>query len=225
MAFPLYAALIEALDDGVAHLARADGAAAVLLDVGGAQALIEHLRDRPLDPVGRVAEIEGIAQAHGEARDGGDRVGHALAGDVGRRAMHRLVQRAAAPGCVGGAERGRGQHAERAGQHGRLVRQHVAEQIVGDDHVELLRRAHELHGAIVGEDVVERDVAIALLVQRVTTSFHSTPVFITLRFSAECDQALALARELEGDGGDALDLVGVVDLGVDRALLAVCRDR
>ena len=34
-------------DDGLAHLARADGAAAVLLDVGGAQALIQHLGDRP----------------------------------------------------------------------------------------------------------------------------------------------------------------------------------
>ena len=34
-------------------------------------------------------------------------------------------------------------------------------------------------------------------------------------------QALALAREIEGDGGDALDLVGVVDLGIDGALLAV----
>ena len=34
-------------------------------------------------------------------------------------------------------------------------------------------------------------------------------------------QSLALAREIEGDGGDALDLVSVVDLGVDGALLAV----
>ena len=31
----------------------------------------------------------------------------------------------------------------------------------------------------------------------------------------------AKPRELEGDGGDALDLVGLVDLGVDGALLAV----
>ena len=31
----------------------------------------------------------------------------------------------------------------------------------------------------------------------------------------------ALAREIEGDAADALDLVGVVDLGVDAALLAV----
>ena len=35
------------------------------------------------------------------------------------------------------------------------------------------------------------------------------------------DLVAALLRELERDAGDALDLVGVVDLGVDRALLAV----
>ena len=45
--------LVERGDDGLAHLARADGAAAVLLDVGGAQALVQHLGDRPLDLVGR----------------------------------------------------------------------------------------------------------------------------------------------------------------------------
>ena len=34
-------------------------------------------------------------------------------------------------------------------------------------------------------------------------------------------EPLALAREIEGDGGDALDLVSVVDLRVDRALLSL----
>ena len=35
------------------------------------------------------------------------------------------------------------------------------------------------------------------------------------------DLVAPLARQLEGDAGDALDLVGVVDLGIDGALLAV----
>ncbi|MCY1542930.1 hypothetical protein D9M68_787110 [compost metagenome] len=35
------------------------------------------------------------------------------------------------------------------------------------------------------------------------------------------DAVLPRARQLEGDAGDALDLVGVVDLGVDATLLAV----
>ena len=54
-----------------------------------------------------------------------------------------------------------------------------------------------------------------------TTSSHSTPDFMTLRLSAEVTLFCALPGELEGDAGDALDLVGVVDLRVDGALLAV----
>ena len=53
----------------------------------------------------------------------------ALAGDVGRRAVDRLVE----AGLAGLAERRRGQHAERAGQLRGLVREDVAEQVVGDD--------------------------------------------------------------------------------------------
>jgi hypothetical protein len=54
----------------------------------------------------------------------------------------------------------------------------------------------------------------------VTTSFHSTPDFMTLRFSIDrpCCGGCAPARRRRGD---ALDLVGVVDLRVDAALLAV----
>src|SRR5262249_43229269 len=58
---------VERLDDGLSHPARTDSAAAVLRDVGGAQALVEHRGDGALDAVGDVAKIEGIAQAHGEA--------------------------------------------------------------------------------------------------------------------------------------------------------------
>ena len=73
--------------------------------------------------------------------------------------MHGLVERLAPAGLgIGRAERGRGQHAERARQHGGLVGKHVAEQVVGDDDVELLGVAHQLHGAVVGEDVLELDV-------------------------------------------------------------------
>ena len=58
----------------------------------------------------------------------------ALAGDVGRRAVDRLVQAELAL-----AERGARQHAERAGEHRGLVRQDVAEHVLGDDHVEAAR--------------------------------------------------------------------------------------
>ena len=36
-----------------------------------------------------------------------------------------------------------------------VVGQHVAEQVVGDDDVELGRRAHQLHRAVVGVHVAE----------------------------------------------------------------------
>ena len=159
---------------------------ALRLDVGGAQALGERGGDRLVDQVGFLAHVERIAQRHAERGDHGDRVGNALAGDVGRRAVHRLVQRLALAGLrIDLAERGRGQHAERAGQHRGDVGEHVAEQIVGDDDVELLRPAHELHAAGIGELMLELDVLEFARVQRVTTSFQSTPVFMTLRFSIE----------------------------------------
>ncbi len=135
--------------------------------------------------------------------------------------MHRLVKRAAAAIRVRRAERGRGQHAERARRHGRLVGQDVAEQIVGDDHVELLRRAHELHGAIVGEDVLELHVGIAFLVHARDDLVPQHAGLHDVTFLGRVHEVLALARQVESDGGDALDLVGLVDLGVDGALLAV----
>jgi hypothetical protein len=46
---------VERRNDGFAHLACADGAAAVLLDVGCAQALIEHLGDSRLDSLRRIS--------------------------------------------------------------------------------------------------------------------------------------------------------------------------
>ncbi len=53
------------------------------------------------------------------------------------------------------------------------------------------------------------------------TSFQSTPLFITLRFSIEVTLLRRLRASSKATRRDALDLVGVVDLGVDRALLAV----
>ena len=54
-----------------------------------------------------------------------------------------------------------------------------------------------------------------------TTSCHKTPVRHHVALFHRGDLVAPLARELEGDAGDPLDLVGIVDLGVDRALLAV----
>ena len=113
--------------------------------------------------------------------------------------MHRLVQRAAMAASSAAPSEADGSMPSEPVSHGRLVRQHVAEQIVGDDDVELLRLAHQLHGAIVGEDVVERDVAVALVVH---VGDHLVPQHAGLHHVAllgGVHQALALAGEIEGD--------------------------
>ena len=115
---------------------------------------------RVLDETGLLRHVERVAQHHREGQNAGERVGDALAGDVRRAAVHRLVERLAPAARVGRAERGRGQHAERARQHRRAIRQHVAEQIAGDDDVELLRLAHELHRAIIGVHERQLDIGV-----------------------------------------------------------------
>jgi len=52
------------------------------------------------------------------------------------------------------------QQPEGPGQHARLVRQDVAEQVLGDEHVELGRPLDEQHRARVDELVVELDVRV-----------------------------------------------------------------
>ncbi len=77
-----------------------------------------------------------------DGQDRADRVGDALAGDVRRRAVDRLVEAGAAL-----AERRGRQHAQRAGQHRRLVGQDVAEHVLGDDDVEARGVGDEPHRA------------------------------------------------------------------------------
>ena len=108
-------------------------------------------------------------------------------------------------------ERGRRQHAERAGHHRRAVGQDVAEQVVGDDHVELPRRAHELHGAVVDIHVRQLDIGIFRVVQRLDVL---APQHAGLQHVGLVDRAhlvRRVARQLEGGARDAADFVGGVD--------------
>ena len=75
------------------------------------------------------------------------------------------------PGLAIGAEAGRGQHPERAGEHRRLVAEDVAEEVLGDDHVEVRRPRDELHRGVVDEQVVELDVGVV----RGEPADHLTP--------------------------------------------------
>ena len=62
--------------------------------------------------------------------------------------MNGFIKRRALSARILRAERSRGQHAERSSRHRSLIREDVAEEIVGHDHVELLRPAHELHDVL-----------------------------------------------------------------------------
>ena len=90
-----------------------------------------------------------------------------------------------------------GRHAETADQSGDQVREDVAEQIGGDQHVELPGIQHELHGARIDDDGVQDETALVLAL-------------------------VELESGLEKDPGERLHDVRLVD---DRDLLAAGGDR
>ena len=129
--------------------------------------------------------------------------------------MHRLVH--ALPARVQGRRR---QHAEGAGEHRRHVREDVAEHVAGHHHVELLRLAHQLHGGVVHVEVAELHVRIV----GVDFGYHLAPKlrhFKHVGLVHGSKPAVALARQVEGDPGDAGDFALVVDVGVEATPPAV----
>src|SRR4029453_17713205 len=99
---------IELLQHGVAHSGGGDLGGAGRGDVACADAGREYALRGLIDEVRIVTEAEGIAQHHGDAEQGGERIGEVLAGDVRGRAMYRLVEGAAAAGGIGGRGGGPG---------------------------------------------------------------------------------------------------------------------
>ncbi len=62
---------------------------------GSAQAAIQNVGHRRLDQIGLGRHVERKTQAHGEAEQRRQRIGLTAAGDVGRTAVHRLIERMA----------------------------------------------------------------------------------------------------------------------------------
>ena len=100
---------------------------------------------------------EAVAEHHRRREEGGERVG----ARPGRRC--RAPSRGPARTARGRhpPEAGRGQHPQRPGQHRRLVAEDVAEEVLGDDHVEVGGARDELHRRVVDQQVVELDVGVA----------------------------------------------------------------
>src|ERR1700716_3890474 len=69
--------------------------------------------------------------------------------------------------------------------------------------------------------MLDRDVLEFALVQRRNDLVPEHAGLHHVALLHRGDLVAPLARELETDAGNALDLVGVVDLGIDRAFLAV----
>ena len=135
--------------------------------------------------------------------------------------MDRLVEGGAPAVVVDPTQRRRRQHAEGAGEHRRLVRQHVAEQVVGDDDVELSGLADQLHRAVVGVHVAERDPRELLVVDALHLLAPENAAFHHVGLVHRAHPPRAFLRQFEGDAGDAANFVGGVDLGVDPAAAAV----
>lgn len=136
--------------------------------------------------------------------------------------MHWLIHGLALAGLgVRCAKRSGGQHTERAGEHGGDVGEHVAEEVVGDDHVELLGLAHQLHAAGIRQHMFQLNI---LELGGVGFGDHLVPQnagFHHVALFHRADAVVAGAGQFESDAGDALDLESVVDTRVDAALLAV----
>ena len=111
---------------------------------------------------------------------------------------------------------------ERARDHRGLVGEDVAEQVLGEQHVEAARLAHEQHRARVDELVRELDVVVVLrhLVHDLDPELRDLE---HVRLVHVRHVPAASARGLEGDARDALDLDLVVDQRVAR--LAPARRR
>src|SRR5689334_6083045 len=129
----------------VADLLGRTGRGAALREVGG---------DGVLD-AGGLGLVPEVAQQEGDGQHGGAGVGLALARDVRGRAVHRLEhgrELAARVDVAGGGD------ADAAGDGRGEVGDDVAEEVVGDDHVEPGRVGDQVDGRRVHVDVVGGDL-------------------------------------------------------------------
>ena len=112
------------------------------------------------------------------------------------------------------ADGGGGEHAEGAGDDAGLVGEDVAEEVLGEDDVEVAGDVHDVHGHGVDELVLEGDVGVVL------GDFGDGGApelgdFEDVGLVDGGDFVAALGGELEGDAGDADDFGLGVAHGVD----------
>ena len=117
-------------------------------------------------------------------------------------------------------QRGRGQHADTAREHGGLVAQNVAKDVARGNHVKLFGRAHQLHGGVVHIHVREFYIGVlfAHFVKDFAPQFGG---FQHVGFAYGADFFVAILGSLKSNVGDAADFAFAVPHGVEAFALAV----
>ena len=150
----------------------------------------------------------------------GDRVGDALASDVGGGSAGGFVHAEVESVVTLASERGRGQHAERAGDHCHFIREDVAEEVFGHQHIEGSGASDQLHRGVV--DIHVRELHFGKLAGNF--DHRLTPQHGGCEHICFVDREqlfLAAHRGGECDAGDALDLALFVNHRVERNRFAI----
>ena len=180
----------------------------------------QHLRQRGVDAARRVV-LADVAQHQHAGEDHRHRVGDVLAGDVRRRAVHRLEHRALF------ADVGAGRHAEAADEAGGEIGDDVAEEVRQQQAVKGLRLDHQFHAQRVDDPGVALNARVVLrhvlprLQEQAVGHFHDIGLVADGHFSAPglLQVFEAVTRGAFGRAaGDALDRLGGVF--VDHAFVA-----
>ena len=113
------------------------------------------------------------------------------------------------------AERCARQHADRPGEHRRLVAEDVAEHVLGQDHLEVAGRRDQLHRGVVDEQVLELDIRELVAVN---LAHDLAPEPAGLEHVGLVDARDPGFRRVERDASDPLDLHAGVDAVVRSAV-------
>ena len=135
--------------------------------------------------------------------------------------MDRLVQRLAPAELVDRTQRGRRQHAERAGRHRRAIGQDVAEDIAGDHHIELPGLPHDLHRGVVDIHMRELDIGKFRFMQRDDFLAPQHAGLQHVGLVDRTDLVPSRPRQFESGARDAANLISGVLFGVEAAALPV----
>ena len=112
------------------------------------------------------------------------------------------------------SQAGGGQHPDGAADHGSFVRQNVAEQVGGDDYVELAGISHQLHCAVIHIHVAECDIGVIRLPDAGHRFAPQAGGIEHVGLVDAAQAAVSLASHIEADAGNALDFGYAVHLRI-----------